>query len=81
MSGTDKFAVYILVLAMSVSAIAMADQPGHRTERSLTGQYSQSEVDAELAAPLQWLREKTAQVGLHLLCHHGNSEPSSSSAP
>ena len=62
MAGTYKVVLFVLVLAISVSMLVTGERAQRRAERSLAGQYSQSEADAELASELQWLREKTAQV-------------------
>ena len=65
MVASNKVVVHFLVIAVSIGVLVMGDRQEHRTERrerSIAGQYPQSEIEAELAAELQWLREKTTQV-------------------
>jgi len=64
MSASHKAVVhvYVLLIVVGVSTLLMAEHPERRSERSVAGQYTSSEMDTDLAGELQWLREKTAQV-------------------
>ena len=62
-STTRKALVCLLVIAVSVWTLVTADdRPAARVERSVADQETSSATDAQLAAEVQWLREKTAQV-------------------
>jgi len=73
MAGSHKSLIYVFLIAVTVSTLVMGERPKRstlvmgehperRSERSVAGQYSSTEMDAELGSELQWLREKTAQV-------------------